>query len=83
MSNNPIYVHNCENCIFLGNHSDENNLKVDLYFCKQVYKYTIISRYGNEVHDYVSGIFPELKERLNPFEGLTIGYFFALKKDLF
>lgn len=79
----PKYEHDCEKCIFLGSHIDKNNFKVDLYFCKQVDRSTIISRYGNEFHDYISGIFPELNEKFNPFEGLSVGYYFAVKRDLF
>lgn len=80
---NPTYSHDCEKCLFLGTHTDINNFKVDLYFCKQLKRATIISRYGNELHDYISGIFPELNGKFNPFEGLNVGYYFAIKRDLF
>jgi len=52
----PKFKHNCNNCIFLGNTIDKNNLKHDLYFCKSIYNYTVIARYGNKAQDYQSGL---------------------------
>lgn len=57
----PIYPHDCDNCIYLGNYKG----KEDLYFCPQEGMPTVISRYG-EGENYMSGIesakyFPELR----------------------
>jgi hypothetical protein len=45
---NPRYIHDCEECVFLGTHS-----KYDLYYCKA--NPTVIARYGTE-GDYTSGL---------------------------
>lgn len=42
------YAHDCEECIFLGQHT-----KHDLYFCSA--NPTVIARYGTD-GDYISGI---------------------------
>jgi hypothetical protein len=48
------YQHDCNNCIFLGHYKE-----YDLYYCPSdrgaIYS-TVIARYGNEGHEYASGI---------------------------
>lgn len=42
---NPLYLHDCDKCIFLGSYQD-----YDLYFCKPAIGPTVIARYqGSEV----------------------------------
>lgn len=59
----PRYIHDCENCVFLGQHDE-----YDLYFCKQGCDAdTVIARYGDEGARYTSGlplarVLPELAE---------------------
>jgi hypothetical protein len=53
----PQYTHDCEDCVFLGRFENK-----DLYFCSQnqgkgISKMpTIISRFGNEPQNYISGL---------------------------
>ena len=50
------WKHDCDNCKFLGMFKD-----YDLYFCNQGGNIpTVIARYGNEGHEYLSGISPRL-----------------------
>jgi len=59
---NKFFNHDCDECTYLGSldnypdiHSDHKNW--DLYFCKQCgLADTVIARYGDEGHSYVSGI---------------------------
>lgn len=59
---NPIHVHDCDNCMFLGSFSPKegNYAKnvYDLYYCPdEVYNLpTIIARYGSEGVQYLSGM---------------------------
>ncbi len=47
----PIYKHDCEKCVFLGNFNNE-----DLYYCDQSIIPTVISRYSDVGPDYTSGM---------------------------
>jgi hypothetical protein len=50
----PNYQHDCDTCIFLGTYNNH-----DLYFCNPCGTYvscTVIARYGNEPHEYKSGL---------------------------
>lgn len=49
MSENKFTLQDCPSCHFLGHYKDH-----DLYFCTN--ELTIIQRYGNENHEYTSGI---------------------------
>jgi hypothetical protein len=50
------YEHDgCKGCIFLGN-LREDLIWYDLYYCPQNDVPTVIARYGNEGHEYMSGI---------------------------
>jgi len=31
----PLYQHNCEYCVYLGNYQDRENTRFELYFCCQ------------------------------------------------
>ena len=45
----PIYTHDCQNCIYLGVYNlEENGKKIphDLYYCHSE-RPTVIARYGN------------------------------------
>lgn len=46
----PIYLHNCDVCVFLGNFDNK-----DLYFCPNG-RTTVIARNSDEGHDYQSGL---------------------------
>jgi hypothetical protein len=48
----PRYQHDCDKCQFLG-----QDAKHDLYFCPQGGRPTVIARYGDEGHEYMSGLF--------------------------
>jgi hypothetical protein len=52
------YKHDCESCKFLGRYVATNGNAYDLYFCKQEFLGfpTVIARYGDEGHSYLSGI---------------------------
>jgi len=48
----PKFVHNCDNCLFLGCHKE-----FDVYFCPDLESYgggSVILRYGDEVENYSS-----------------------------
>jgi len=60
----PIYAHDCQNCIYLGVYNlKENGKKIphDLYYCHSE-RPTVIARYGNNGEEYQSGINCELPE---------------------
>ena len=46
------YKHDCDKCKQLGEFG-----KYDLYFCDQGGDQTVISRYGDDAHEYDSGLF--------------------------
>ena len=48
--NKPLYEHDCDCCIFLGSHKEN-----DLYYHKGE-RPTVIARYSNYAPDYVSGM---------------------------
>lgn len=49
---NPRYVHDCEQCKFLGLYEE-----YDLYFCDQnKFGPTVVARYGDEGDEYTSGL---------------------------
>jgi hypothetical protein len=52
----PIhYVHDCNSCIFLGNVFDVGVRQVtDVYYCPKCRDGTLIIRYSDEGHDYLS-----------------------------
>jgi hypothetical protein len=51
----PLYVHDCESCIFLGDY-DDGTREYDLYFCPTggLHSNSVIARYG-ENEKYLSG----------------------------
>ena len=56
-SEKPKYVHDCDECFFLGNY-EWNNCEWDLYTCVKTMLFdgrTFIARFGNEGEDYISG----------------------------
>jgi hypothetical protein len=61
----PLYRHDCDNCTFLGRFDDNERLVIfDLYYCPQSTLATVVARFGDESHEYLSGPFetPELLE---------------------
>lgn len=53
---NPIYDHDCSQCVYLGSHFTDNTL-YDLYFCSQALNHpTVIARYSNEDSGYMSSL---------------------------
>lgn len=51
MTTEPRFIHDCEACIYLGQHH-----KYDLYLCPNERHPTVIGRFGNEGPDYGSGL---------------------------
>jgi hypothetical protein len=51
---NPIYKHNCKNCIFLGTH-EYIGATYDLYYHEKDIG-SVIVRFGNDNSDFVTGI---------------------------
>jgi hypothetical protein len=65
----PKYKHDCKECVFLGTVPDPQANFCDLYAHWIEKQRTVIARYGNEPHQYLSGIpmisyYPALKEAL-------------------
>ena len=55
------FKHDCARCVYLEDIKDEEGNKFDLYFCKDMgVLLTIVARYGNEGHQYMSGTNPKL-----------------------
>lgn len=56
MNNQPLYEHDCDRCIYLGQFEDAG-IKYDLYFCKQNgFKDTVVGRFGDNGWEYASGL---------------------------
>lgn len=73
----PIHEHDCSQCKFLGNYTDKEGDKGDLYFCKQGgVVSTVIFRYGKGP-DYTSGL-----ELANSIESLAEAKKMAVKEGL-
>lgn len=57
MKEKPVFIHDCNNCIFLGNtylSQSENNMG-DMYYCPRLDGYgSIVIRHGNDGSDYYS-----------------------------
>ena len=53
MADKPLFIHDCDRCIFLGTYKNE-----DLYFCVagNMGLDTVIARYGNKGYEYTSGL---------------------------
>ena len=58
----PQFKHDCDECHYLGNTTVTNpddvlvQRCVDLYYCDtSASRWTVIARYGNEGHQYMSG----------------------------
>ena len=65
MKKNKNFKHDCELCIFLGEHIYRDNFSIkvnpepraaDLYVCSQDEFPTIIARFSDEKSDYIAGI---------------------------
>ena len=57
----PIYEHDCDKCVFLGNYDGH-----DLYYCPAGVRGTVIARFSGGGPDYSSGL---------PFGRRPLGYF--------
>jgi hypothetical protein len=62
----PIHTHDCDTCVFLGNHPDKDGSPLDLYFCEGRMP-TVVARYGSKWHQCINGMelaghVPELVE---------------------
>lgn len=61
MNQVPVYKHDCDKCVFLGNMPysgsfvPEGVISVDLYVCCLDSRVTFIARFGNDPGDYMSG----------------------------
>lgn len=76
----PRFVHDCPNCIYLGQHGDGILFPhADLYFCPQFIDPTVIARYSDKPSDYSSGLYFG-KHGINP--ALTVAYRLALERGL-
>jgi len=47
----PIFLHDCDSCLFLGNPHDK---QYDVYFCPNCDGGSIVIRHGNDGPDYYS-----------------------------
>ena len=72
----PQYIHNCDNCHYLGRClcrcecGCESGKEADLYYCPQGSLPTVIARFSDYGPDYISGLYsvessPLLKEAYN------------------
>lgn len=59
----PLFEHDCNECVFLGLFMSKkyeasifDHRNYDLYFCNQGGLFTVIARYGNDGHSYISGL---------------------------
>jgi len=58
----PLYKHDCDRCHYLGVFECKNKYfnnieqKFDLYYCDSDIFGTVIARYSDEPHEYISGI---------------------------
>lgn len=56
----PFWQHYCSTCIYVGSyeyHAGKDEIRrYDIYLCEQSVGLTIIARYGNEGHEYTSGM---------------------------
>ena len=64
----PIYIHDCTNCTFLGGDTDANGDTVDMYFCPQGGLPTIIMRYSDDGSDYASAPVSVINDNLDAFQ---------------
>lgn len=78
-----MFKHDCKDCKPLGQFEDPKLGQVDLYFCSQGrFGDTVIARYGNEPHQYQSGLafadtipaLNEAKDRAIKLEYIKPGY---------
>lgn len=55
--NEPVYVHDCKQCVYLGNY-EHHGVFFDLYVCSHKDKIidTLVARHGNEGPEYCSGV---------------------------
>jgi hypothetical protein len=51
----PRFDHDCGTCIYLGE-TTVDGTTFDLYFCMKGPGKTLIARYGNAGHEYLSGL---------------------------
>jgi hypothetical protein len=51
MRSKPLFVHDCDSCLFLGN---PHKKEYDIYFCPQCDGGSIVIRHGDEGPDYYS-----------------------------
>ena len=49
----PRYVHDCDQCIFLGGY-EKAAIHYDLYYCEKCDSGSVIARCGNEGYNYIS-----------------------------
>jgi len=53
----PTYKHDCTQCVFLGTATAPGTPQVvDLYFCDQGGRPTVIARFSDDASDYQSGL---------------------------
>jgi len=56
----PAFEHDCDKCVYFGTYNNwSKKEKFDMYFCNQgtnPLSATVIARYGNEGHEYGSGL---------------------------
>lgn len=54
--NTPLYIHDCDECHFLGTFVGEDFDMADLYVCNYQGMITVIARRSSYGPDYVSGL---------------------------
>ncbi|PGQ88361.1 hypothetical protein [Priestia megaterium] len=57
----PTYVHDCEQCQYLGTEDIVNHGKIDIYICEESKPFpTMVARFGNGGAEYTSIPIPVL-----------------------
>lgn len=52
----PKWKHDCPYCKYLGAAPDIDGSQMDLYVCERQVTKTVLARYGNQGHQYLSGL---------------------------
>lgn len=55
-SASPKWKHDCMYCTYLGAAPDIDGSQLDLYICQRQKLPSVLARYGNQGHQYLSGL---------------------------
>jgi hypothetical protein len=84
------FTHDCTDCQYLCSVTvetpkDETKLQFDLYLCKGAASSlggTLLSRYGDEIHEYISIPYWLIEKHCACHYSLTVGYTVAKQQHL-